>query len=255
MRQIPCKMYGSICKLLHIPCTMRGSNSKTRYILHKPRSSLNTFSSVLGCFFQCQNGVWILFFLQWNSIFFPGLPREGQTPNWHWSPMLPTAPSKKAFKRTKTFIPLCSTFSNFAQDMQPNALSWSVHVFDPHNRKLGLGGSSWRSWRTTWNLGRSPRRGIRLQFGCRDSKCRRSLCTGFRIRVLGYCGNTARWFWLFLSHSCSALHSQHLWMMALAKQATHATFLKESGEFPCCNKPSIRSSWRMWAPRSSGPRP
>jgi BarA-like signal transduction histidine kinase len=26
-------------------------------------------------------------------------------------------------------------------------------------------------------------------------------------------------------------------MMALAKQATHATFLKESGEFPCCNKP------------------
>ena len=41
----------------------------------------------------------------------------------------------------------------------------------------------------------------------------------------------------FWSHSCSALHSQHLWMMALAKQATHATFLKESGEFPCCNRP------------------
>ena len=41
----------------------------------------------------------------------------------------------------------------------------------------------------------------------------------------------------FWSHSCSALHSQHLWMMALANQATYATFLKGSGEFPCCNKP------------------
>ena len=113
MRQIPCKMYGSICKLLHRPCTMRGSNSKTRYILHKPRGSLNTFSSVLGVFSQCQNGVWVLSFFQWNSIFFPGLPREGQTPNWHWSPMLPTAPSKKAFKnfkRTKAFIPCALRF-------------------------------------------------------------------------------------------------------------------------------------------------
>ena len=110
MRQIPCKMYGSICKLLHRPCTMRGSNSKTRYILHKPRGSLNTFSSVLGVFSQCQNGVWVLSFFQWNSIFFPGLPREGQTPNWHWSPMLPTAPSKKAFKRTKAFIPCALHF-------------------------------------------------------------------------------------------------------------------------------------------------
>ena len=142
MRQIPCKMYGSICKLLHIPCTMRGSNSKTRYILHKPRGSLNTFSSVLGVFFPMSNGVWVWSFFQWNSVFFPGLPREGQTPNWHWSPMLPTAPSKKAFKRTKAFIPFYSPVLYVFKlcSRQPNALSWSVHVFDPHNRKLGLGG-------------------------------------------------------------------------------------------------------------------
>ena len=135
-------------------------------------------------------------------------------------------------------------------------LLWSIHVFD-HNRKLGLGGSeSWRSWRTTWNLGRSPRRGIRLKCRCRDSKCRRSLCTGVRIRVLGYCGNTARWFWFFY-HTLAPHFTHNIcgWWHWPSKPRT-PPFLRNRENSPAATgQLSIRSSWRMWAkPRSSGRR-
>ena len=95
---------------IHMPCTMRGSNSKTRYILHKPRSSLNTFSSVLGCFFQCQNGVWILFFLQWNSIFFQVYPAKDKPQTGTDLPCCRLPLAKKRSKEQRPLFPCALRF-------------------------------------------------------------------------------------------------------------------------------------------------
>ena len=125
MRQIPCKMYGSICKLLHIPCTMRGSNSKTRYILHKPRGSLNTFSSVLGVFPNVKTGSESEVFSNGIQSFFQVYPAKDKPQTGTDLPCCQLPLAKRRLKEQRPlfhFIPLCSTFSNFAQDSRMHFL-------------------------------------------------------------------------------------------------------------------------------------